>query len=219
MSLAAFGGALQSVGDAGNQIAEGQLAAHRQKIADLFAALRLQQGQAQMAETEARTKKLGTPVPTSAEKMQQDLDALEKILGPLTPEQKKMYFGVLTPKPEPTDDDRIAQIEKVLQRKLSDPEKLQFFHLSPPKAATPAKPIQKQTYDPSGHLRYAALDPSTEEVIGWGPLVPEKEAFHYYTDTTDGSIHRIPTPTQKMVVPGEIQMSDKARKQWEETLH
>src|SRR5208283_3231469 len=102
MSLAAFGGALQSVGDAGNQIAEGQLAAHRQKIADLFAALGLQQGQAQMAETEARTKKLGAPVPSQAEKMQQDLAAVEQMLGrKLTDDEKKAYLGVLTPKPVP----------------------------------------------------------------------------------------------------------------------
>src|SRR5208283_1373102 len=122
MSLAAFGGALQSVGDAGNQIAEGQLAAHRQKIADLFAALRLQQGQAQMAETEARTKKLGTPVPTPAEKAQQDLDAVERIVGPLSLAQKKAFFGVPA-EPEKVNAAGIQeQIDRGLQA-LPEPQR------------------------------------------------------------------------------------------------
>src|SRR5208337_3862293 len=102
MSLAAFGGALQSVGDAGNQIAEGQLAAHRQKIADLFAALGMQQGQAQLAETEARTKKLGQPVPTETDKYNQSLAAFRQVFKrePSEAEQRTL-FGMPEPPKTP----------------------------------------------------------------------------------------------------------------------
>lgn len=128
MSLATVGAGLQGVGDAGNQIASGQLAAHRQRLADLLAELRLKEGQAGIEETQAQTRKLNAPTPTELDKQLQLRSAFKSLFGKdPTEADERLLFG-LPPEPKKIDTQAVgAQIDRGLQaipeeqRKLLEP--------------------------------------------------------------------------------------------------
>jgi hypothetical protein len=97
-----LGSIFTAIGDSGSQVAEAKMKADQYKIDQLFNQLGLKQGQAQLEETQARTKKIGAPVPTPAEKMQQDIEGIEKVLGrKLTESEKSLYLGVSQPAAAP----------------------------------------------------------------------------------------------------------------------
>jgi len=214
VSLASFTGALQGIGDSGNQVATANLAAQQKRIQDLFDQLGLKQGQATLEETVARTKKLGQPAPTETDKYKQTLDAFKNVFGrEPNEEEKKVLFGLPAQKQTPTASDEVSQIEKVLGRKLTEEEIKAYFKLSPGKGAGQPKLIQKQEYDPTGHLRYASVDPTTQEIVAWGGPVPKHLAFDKFTDD-NGDIHVVPKDPIAKVVPGEVRMSKQAEDQW-----
>lgn len=212
-------GLLTGIGQAGSDVAQGKLDAEQAKLKDLFDKLGLKQGQVNLQESEERLKKLqGNP---ELEKQTQLQAAFQKVFGrPATEDEKKWLFGFPAPTPQkPSESDKteadIAVVEKHLGRKLTETELQRYFKIAPPKEGA-TKLIQKNEYDPSGHLRFASVDPATQKVVAWGGLVPERQAFHYWTDTETGEIHATPMPTMKHPNPGEIQMSDEAVKQWRE---
>lgn len=211
-------GLLTGVGQAGSDVAQGKLDAEQAKLKDLFDKLGLKQGQVNLQESEERLKKMQVANP-ELEKQTQLRAAFKNIFKrDPTEEEEKMLFGFPATQQKPSDADKTEQdisvVEKHLGRKLTETELQRYFKIAPPKEGA-QKLIQKNEYDPSGHLRYASIDPATQKVIAWGGLVPEKEAFHYWTDDND-QIHRTPQPVMKHPNPGEIQMSDDAQKQWKE---
>lgn len=211
-------GLLTGIGQAGSDVAQGKLDAEQAKLKDLFDKLGLKQGEVNLAESQERLKKMqGNP---ELEKQTQLQAAFRNIFKrDPTDEEKKFLFGFPVTQQKPTEADKteqdIAVVEKHLGRKLTTEELQRYFKIAPPKEAS-TKLIQKNEYDPSGHLRFASVDPATQKVVAWGGLVPERQAFHYWTDTDTGEIHATPMPTMKHPNPGEIQMSDEAQKQWKE---
>lgn len=213
MSLAALGGGFQAAGDAGNQVATGILDAHRRKIQDLFDQLALQQGGVQLEESKARMKQMQQPGGgTEDPKIMAQFAALKKIFPNASDEELRRYFKMQDPKPPAA-----AKVNSPFELWKQDHPDGTYEQWKKESEKTPPaakeKTVQKQTYDPSGHLRFAAVDSTTEEVVGWGPLVPQRAAFDKYTDL-DGNIHSVPKPTMQKVNPGEILMSDKAMEQW-----
>jgi len=211
-------GLLTGIGQAGSDVAKGKLDADEARIKDLFDKLGLKQGQVNLAESQERLKKMQVPNP-ELEKQTQLRAAFKNIFKrDPTEEEEKMLFGFPVTQQKLSDADKteadIAVVEKHLGRKLTETELQRYFKIAPPKEGA-QKLIQKNEYDPSGHLRYASIDPATQKVIAWGGLVPEKEAFHYWTDDND-QIHATRMPTMKHPNPGEIQMSEEAQKQWGE---
>jgi hypothetical protein len=218
-----LGSLFTSIGDAGSQAADAKLKTDQFKLEQLFSQLGLKQGQATLDETLARTKKLGQPVPTEADNIQQTVDAVEKALGrKLTDTEKQNYLGIAPtpPKPvkEPTNKEEMWYEAFIRENKRPPSvQEIEARQKSEQKAASPSKPSKTVTYDPSGHLRESWVDPATGKVSAWGPLAEAKAGLYHYKDD-DGNIHEVPT-FKPNVKPGEIRMTDEARKVWDEELH
>jgi hypothetical protein len=212
MGLAGLTGALQGIGEAGGQVAQGKLDAQAAKLKALMDSFKMQSETVNIADTQERLRRLKLQPDTEEDALSRRLAGYEKVLGkPLTPQQKEaLILG--TP---PQTGETIEDAEKHLGRKLTEEEMQRWYKIAPPKGPAGRAPKVDKTYDPSGHLRTAYLDPETAEVVAWGPLVPEREAFHYITDT-EGNVHAVRMPTVRAVTPGEIRQSEKAAKQWEE---
>lgn len=218
-----LGALFTSIGDAGSQAADAKMKADQFKLDQLMTQLGIKQGQAQLEETQARTKKLGQPVPTEADKIQQTVDAVEKSLGrKLTDEEKQRYLGVAAP-PPPKAPNITNEFEawreafKARMGRYPTDLELDAHKKSEQKAAAPAKPSKTVTYDPSGHLRTAWVDPTTGEVSAWGPLAEAKSGIYHYKDDETGNIIEVPT-YKPGVKPGTIRMTEEARKAWEEQI-
>jgi hypothetical protein len=213
-----LGSLFTGIGDAGSQVATAKIDAHRQRLDDILESLQTDEAGARLDELKERARRLKLEPDTEEGKTTAQIATAEKVLGrKLTDLEKQMILGLGKEKAaSPTDDETIAEIEKKLGRKMTEEEIQRYFKIAPTaKPATP-KVVQKATYDPGGHLRNASIDPQTQEVMAWGGIIPEREAFHYIKDDVTGEIQAVRMPTFRKVEPGEIRMSEQAQKQWEQ---
>jgi hypothetical protein len=219
MNLMGVAGALQGIGEAGSQVATGKLDAQAAKLKALLDSLKQQQGTVDLEETKERLRRLKLSPDSEETKVQQQIDSIEKALGrKLTEDEKKTVLGLpgLQSAPKITNEfEAWREAFKTRTGRYPTDEEIEAHHKTEQKSSAGTKPTKENTYDPSGHLRSAFVDPNTGEVVAWGPLVPEREAFHYITDT-EGNVHAVRMPTMRTVTPGEIRQTEKAAKQWEE---
>lgn len=218
MNIGALTGALQGVGEAGGQVAQGKLDAQAAKLKALLDSLKMQEGTVNLEETKERLRRLRLSPDSEESRVQQQVGAIEKALGrKLTEEEKKTILGLpgLSPQKITNEFEAWREAFKTRTGRYPTDEEIEAHHRAEQKPGAGSKPVKDNTYDPSGHLRTAFLDPNTGEVVAWGPLVPEKEAFHYYTDE-QGQVHAVQMPTTRPVTPGEIRQTDKAAAQWEQ---
>jgi hypothetical protein len=217
-----LGSLFTSIGEAGSQAADAKLKADQFKLDQLFNQLGLKQAGTNLAESQERLKRLQAAPQSPEEEFQRKISALKSVLPNASDNDIREMIG-LAPTPVPPKPQNITNLTEywIKNNPNGTPDQLRDFlvkqHTMEQKATTP-KLSKTNTYDPSGHLREAWVDPTTGEVSAWGPLTPEREAFHYWTDEA-GQIHAQAMPTMRHIAPGEIRMTEQAKKQWDEQLH
>jgi tetratricopeptide (TPR) repeat protein len=92
LNLGAITGALQGVGDAGSQFAEGKLNAQAAKLKALLDSLKVQEGTVNLDETKERLRRLKLQPDTKESDLQQQIDAAEKVLKRKLTDSEKQIF-------------------------------------------------------------------------------------------------------------------------------
>ncbi len=211
-----LGGLFTTIGETGNQFANAKLLAYNERMQKLFDQLGIKREQTEEAQREENLRKSKL---TEEAKIQEQIAAAQKIAKAhgftLSPEDIRSILSLpAAQQPQKITNEFEAWREAFKTRTGNYPTDAEIeAHHKAEQRAGGTKPTKNNTYDPSGHLRTAFVDPNTGEVVAWGPLVPEREAFHYITDT-EGNVHAVRMPTTRTVTPGEIRQTEKAAAQW-----
>jgi hypothetical protein len=217
VNLSGFTGLLQGIGEAGTQVGQAKLDANAAKLKELMDSLKMQQGGLDIKETQERLRRLKAQPSTPEEEYQQKLQMFRRVFGrePQNEQEKGILAGLqLQPQQKITNEfEAWREAFKDRNNRYPTDVEIEDHHKKEQRPAAGTKPTKENTYDPSGHLRSAFVDPNTGEVVAWGPLVPEREAFHYITDEQQ-QVHAVRMPTMRTVIPGEIRQTEKAAAQW-----
>jgi len=202
-------GLLTGIGQAGSDIAQGKLDAQQLKLKELFDKIDLQK-------SELELKKLqGNP---ELEKITQAKEAFKSVFNREPSEDElKILMGFPAQKPAPANPVK-TPFELYLAKNPNATYDDWVADSRKEKEVTPLKPKSTVTYDPSGHLRTAWVDPSSGMVSAWGPLAESKSGVYHYKDEETGNIYEVPTFKPK-IDPGEVRMTKEAQAVWDNELH
>ena len=210
-------GLFTGIGQAGSDVAAGALNAHELKLKDLYDKLGLQQGEVNLQESQERLKKMQGN--QELEKQMQLKAAFKSVFGrDPTEEESKQLFGFAPPTPQKPAPVSKTPFELWREKNPNGTYDDWVADSKKEKEVAPLKPTKTVTYDPSGHLRTAWIEPSTGKVSAWGPLAEAKSGMYHYKDEETGNIYEVAT-FKPNIKPGEVRMTDEAQKVWDNELH